>query len=217
MIACIGRRVLWETSLGFATVGPTVSGATMRLLHFADLHLDTPFRWATPELTRSRRQALRQTLHRICELAGEHQVDALTCGGDLYQNERFTPDTVAFLGAIFAALDPLPVFLAPGNHDWFGPKSLYRQLDWSPNVHVLDAAAMTNKRIVQKRDDGNWEVRKPGATKRVRWQAPRPKASIVHGRFSATMAAERCKFARSTERSEQDTIAPGNDPRSSKG
>ena len=115
----------------------------MKFLHFADLHLDTPFRWATPELARSRRQALRQTLQRICQLAGEHQVDALTCGGDLYENDRFTPDTAAFLRATFAELDPLPVFLAPGNHDWFGPKSLYRQVDWSPNVHVFDTAALT--------------------------------------------------------------------------
>ena len=115
----------------------------MKFLHFADLHLDTPFRWATPELARSRRQALRQTLRRICRLAVDNQVEALTCGGDLYENERFTPDTAAFLRATFAELDPLPVFLAPGNHDWFGPKSLYRRVEWTPNVRVFDAAALT--------------------------------------------------------------------------
>jgi len=142
MIACVGYGVSQEMSLAFATVLSNAAGAIVKLLHFADLHLDTPFRWATPELARSRRQALRQTLQRICQLTGEHQVDGLTCGGDLYENERFTPDTAAFLGAIFADIDPLPVFLAPGNHDWFGPKSLYRQVDWSPNVHVFDEAAL---------------------------------------------------------------------------
>lgn len=115
----------------------------MKFLHFADLHLDTPFRWAPPELARARRQGLRQTLTRICDLATEHQVDALTCGGDLYENERFTPDTAAFLRATFGALHPMPVFLAPGNHDWFGPRSLYRQVAWSPNVRVFDTAALT--------------------------------------------------------------------------
>lgn len=115
----------------------------MRLLHFADLHLDTPFRWATPELARTRRQALRDTLVRICKLADEFRVDALTCGGDLYEQERFTPDTASFLRATFAELDPLPVFLAPGNHDWFGPASLYRQVEWSPNVHVFGEARLT--------------------------------------------------------------------------
>lgn len=115
----------------------------MRFLHFADLHLDTPFRWAPPELARARRQGLRHTLERICEIAAEQRVDALTCGGDLYENDRFTPDTAEFLRVTFAELDPLPVFLAPGNHDWYGPRSLYRQVSWSRNVLVFGTDALT--------------------------------------------------------------------------
>jgi DNA repair protein SbcD/Mre11 len=109
----------------------------VRLLHFADLHLDTPFGWAPPELARARRHALRDTLLRICKLAGEEHVDALTCGGDLYEQDRFSPDTAEFLRSTFADLAPLPVFVAPGNHDWYGPQSLYRQVRWSPNVHIF--------------------------------------------------------------------------------
>ena len=29
------------------------------------------------------------------------------------------------------------MFLAPGNHDWYGPESPYRQVRWSDNVHVF--------------------------------------------------------------------------------
>ncbi|MCX2934707.1 metallophosphoesterase [Mycobacterium sp. CVI_P3] len=115
----------------------------MRLLHFADLHLDTRFRWASPQQARNRRRALRETLMHICQVADEQRVDALTCGGDLYEQERFTPDTAEFLRATFAEIAPLPVFLAPGNHDWFGPVSLYRQIQWSPNVHVFDTAELS--------------------------------------------------------------------------
>lgn len=113
-------------------------GANVRLLHFADLHLDTPFRWAGPELARARRQALRQTLQGICRFARDQQVDALTCAGDLYEQDRFTPDTAEFLRTTFADLDPIRVFISPGNHDWYGPSSLYRQVEWSPNVHIFD-------------------------------------------------------------------------------
>ena len=115
----------------------------MRLLLFSDLHLDTPFRWAGPELARRRRQALRDTLCRICELANSERVDAVLCGGDLYEHDRFTPDTGAFLRETFARLDPLPVLLAPGNHDWYGPHSIYRQQEWTPNVHVYDQPRLT--------------------------------------------------------------------------
>jgi exonuclease SbcD len=108
----------------------------MRLLLFSDLHLDTPFKWADPALARARRQALRNTLVRICRLADELRVDALACGGDLYEHERFSPDTGEFLRTTFAAVGR-PVLLAPGNHDWYGPASLYAQLPWTSNVHVF--------------------------------------------------------------------------------
>jgi DNA repair exonuclease SbcCD nuclease subunit len=115
----------------------------MRLLHFADLHLDTPFRWAPVDLARARRRALRETLTRICGLAVDLRVEALCCGGDLFEQERFTPDTAEFLRSAFAQLAPLRVFLAPGNHDWYGPASLYQQVEWSSNVHVFRDAKLS--------------------------------------------------------------------------
>lgn len=108
----------------------------MKLMLFSDLHLDIPFRWAGPELGRVRRNALRETLRRIIDLADEQHVDALLCGGDLYEQERFSPDTTSFLAEAFGQVD-LPIYLAPGNHDWYGPESLYRLANWTPNVHVF--------------------------------------------------------------------------------
>lgn len=111
----------------------------MKVLHFADLHLDTAFGWAPPEVATGQRQAIRAALRRICEVAREEQVDALTCGGDLYEQERFTADTAEFIVSTFAELHPLPVLLAPGNHDWLGPSSIYATARWSPNVHLFAA------------------------------------------------------------------------------
>ncbi|UER54542.1 metallophosphoesterase [Kineosporiaceae bacterium SCSIO 59966] len=108
----------------------------MKFLLFSDLHLDTPFSWAGPDLARRRRHALRDTLCRIVELAEELDADAIACAGDLYEHERFTPDTANFLREQFARTER-PVYLAPGNHDWYGPASLYRQVEWTPNVHVF--------------------------------------------------------------------------------
>lgn len=77
---------------------------------------------------------------------------------------------------------------------------------------------MANKRIVQKRDDGQWEVRKPGADK----------ASAVTSTQAAAIDRAReilgndgggelqVRALNGTIRA-QDTIALGNDPRSSKG
>jgi DNA repair exonuclease SbcCD nuclease subunit len=31
----------------------------------------------------------------------------------------------------------MPVLVAPGNHDWLGPRSIYVRTEWSPNVHIF--------------------------------------------------------------------------------
>ena len=97
------------------------------------------FAWAgaSGDAARRRRQALRDTLVRIVDLTRETAANALVCGGDLYEHERSGPDTAEFLRQTFAGLDPVPVYLAPGNHDWYGPDSLYALVDWSPNVHLF--------------------------------------------------------------------------------
>ena len=111
----------------------------MKIVHFADLHLDSAFAWlgAAGDAARRRRQALQVVLRAIVKLARDEQADALFCGGDLYEGERVTQDTAAFLRHEFASLAPIPVYLAPGNHDYYGPDSLYATRKWSPNVHVF--------------------------------------------------------------------------------
>lgn len=111
----------------------------VKIVHFADLHLDSGFAWAgaSGAGARRRRQSLRDALERITALARDTAADALFCGGDLYEHERVTPDTGRFLQATFAGLAPLPVHIAPGNHDWYGPESLYALAEWSPNVHIF--------------------------------------------------------------------------------
>jgi exonuclease SbcD len=114
----------------------------MRLLHFADLHLDAPFAWARPEVARLRRRNRRETLTRILELAEQERVDGILSAGDLFEHERFTPDTVTFLRESFARTD-IPIYLAPGNHDWYSPRSPYALVEWSPNVHLFTQAQLT--------------------------------------------------------------------------
>ena len=109
----------------------------MKLLHFADLHLDAPFAWTKPETARLRRRNRRETLTRLLRLAADERVDAILCAGDLFEQERVSPDTVAFLRSSFASLET-PVYLAPGNHDWLSPRSPYLQVSWPSNVHLFD-------------------------------------------------------------------------------
>lgn len=113
----------------------------MRLLLFADLHLDTSFAWAPRNVAQRRRQNIRDTLSRITGLAHEIEAQAILIAGDLYEQERFTPDTAAFLQNTLNSAGR-PVFISPGNHDWLGPNSLYAQADWAPNVMIFSQPSL---------------------------------------------------------------------------
>ncbi len=109
-----------------------------RIVHFADLHLDAPFAWANPKTSAQRRANRRRALERIVELAQAEHADAITCGGDLFEHELVTPDTVEFLRRTFEGARR-PVLLAPGNHDWYGPESPYERTAWPSNVRIFES------------------------------------------------------------------------------
>lgn len=85
----------------------------------------------------ARRQELRDAFRRFIDLALERKVDAVTIGGDLYEHDRFTPDTGQFLRQQLERLETVRAFIAPGNHDPYVPESLYRQIEWPPNVTIF--------------------------------------------------------------------------------
>jgi DNA repair protein SbcD/Mre11 len=109
----------------------------MRIFLVSDVHLDSHFAWAMPEVARRRRQALRDALAHGIRLAIDQRVDVICCGGDLFEHDRVSPDTAQFLRVLFEGAQPIPIFIAPGNHDWLGPESLYRRVRWSSNVQVF--------------------------------------------------------------------------------
>lgn len=113
----------------------------MRILHFADLHLDAPFAWARAETARLRRRNLREVLTRIMQIAEEAQVDAVLSAGDLFEHERVTPDTLEFLRQTFGR-STRRIFLAPGNHDWYSARSPYALVDWSANVTIFSESRL---------------------------------------------------------------------------
>ncbi|HXH23186.1 MAG TPA: metallophosphoesterase [Dehalococcoidia bacterium] len=123
---------------------PSTARDTIRLVVFSDLHLEARFVWmgGSPEARRRRREALRRVLQKICDLAREREADALLCAGDLTDREQVSADTAEFLRRTFAELQPMRVFLAPGNHDWYSDNSFYAR-GWSPNVHVFTENQLT--------------------------------------------------------------------------
>jgi DNA repair exonuclease SbcCD nuclease subunit len=108
------------------------------IVHCADVHLETTF----PDVRGGsyRRSALADAFVRIVDEAIARNADALTIGGDLYESERAGPQTARFLAAQFSRFGK-PVFIAPGNHDPYGPHHLLARGTVPANVRVFDEAA----------------------------------------------------------------------------
>lgn len=108
----------------------------IKFLHAADLHLDSPFRALPPEQAALRRREQLDLLRDLVELAGDTACDLVLLSGDLLDSEAARPDTLEALRRALAACRA-PVFLAPGNHDYFAPGSPYAAAGWPSGVHIF--------------------------------------------------------------------------------
>jgi exonuclease SbcD len=119
-----------------------------RILHIADVHLEMAFGGHEPAFGAKRRAQLRAAFERALALAREHGVDAVCIAGDLYEDLHAGPDTAAYLRRCLGAIDPIRVFLSPGNHDPCAAGSVYRQMQPLPeNVILFDERTFRAERL----------------------------------------------------------------------
>ena len=114
----------------------------IRVLHAADLHLDSPFQALGREKTLQRRSEQRAMIGRLADAAREHKADIAVFAGDLFDSENVFSDTGRLLEQALSSLE-IPVFIAPGNHDWYGPRSAWAKLDFAENVHLFTSPEIT--------------------------------------------------------------------------
>ena len=111
----------------------------IRILHAADLHLDSPFQALGRERAALRRGEQRGMLERIAAAVRETEADMLVLAGDLFDSDSPYPETARLLEQVLPELG-VPVFIAPGNHDWYGPRSPWTRLELGENVHIFTDA-----------------------------------------------------------------------------
>jgi DNA repair protein SbcD/Mre11 len=123
----------------------------MKLIHTADLLLDSTFDCAGLSVAygRRRREALRESLHDIFVQAAETGADAVLLAGNVYDARYVTRETVGFLRETFEMIRPIPVFIAPGPRDPFNGASPWATEAWPANVFLFDCGAWTSFELRQ--------------------------------------------------------------------
>lgn len=108
----------------------------LKLIHGADLHLDSPFSGLTPQQAARRRAEQRLLLEDLAALCRTRQADLLLLSGDLFDSHQVYRETVTALTQALAQTG-CPVFIAPGNHDYYWAGSPYATMKWPDNVRVF--------------------------------------------------------------------------------
>ncbi len=114
---------------------------TIRILHTADLHLDSPLRslaMKDPRLEAQIRTASRSALETMVRYCIDEDVQALLIAGDLYDGQERSAKTAAYLATQMERLGDagIQVFYIKGNHDAENPIS--GEIALPDNVHVFD-------------------------------------------------------------------------------
>ncbi|SBW22658.1 metallophosphoesterase [Candidatus Protofrankia californiensis] len=118
-----------------------ILGGNMRLVHAADVHLDSPLRGLTrlgdSDLAHLLRQATRRALENLTDLTVDRRADALLLAGDIYDGNWRDYATGRFFVEQMARLhdEKIPVFMIAGNHD--AESEITRALILPPNVTVF--------------------------------------------------------------------------------
>jgi len=112
----------------------------IKILHSADWHLDAPLTGRNEEQSRFLRQELRKLPEKICSLAKREHCNMMLLSGDLFDG-AYTKDSFRAVQEALQDVE-IPVFIAPGNHDFCHPGSAYLAENWPSNVHIFTHPVM---------------------------------------------------------------------------
>jgi DNA repair exonuclease SbcCD nuclease subunit len=118
-------------------------------LQVSDVHLDSSLSSGrialSPAKRRQRTQEILAAFLRAMEVAKQRKVDAVLIPGDLWDSESVTTASINAVIEKLIEMPEIPVFIAPGNHDYCSADSMYSQdalalrgmRRWPDNVHIF--------------------------------------------------------------------------------
>lgn len=107
----------------------------IKILHAADLHLDSIFAGHSEAATARLRSELRTVPEKIATICKKENCDLLLLSGDLFDGNATKESVLALKLALEEV--KIPTFISPGNHDFCVPGSPWLSELWPENVHIF--------------------------------------------------------------------------------
>ena len=108
----------------------------IRILHTSDFHMDSPFESLSDGKAAIWRAELRQLPQKIARLAVAERADLVLLCGDLLDSDSAFKETGEELIDSLRMI-PVPVFIAPGNHDYYHEKAVYASEKIPDNIFIF--------------------------------------------------------------------------------
>ena len=110
----------------------------MKLIHTADLHLDSRLNARfSGEKRKERKNELLMNFERLADHASSHGVSAVLISGDLFDRDRVSETAAGIVRDVIRAHDDIEFFYLKGNHDMGGALS---SDDVPANLHTFGTA-----------------------------------------------------------------------------
>jgi len=115
----------------------------VKILHTADIHLDSPFSLLDVKKAQVRRSEMRGTFTSLMMYAKMEKFDIVIMAGDVFDTEFATKETMELIVSQFEQNPDCRFVIAPGNHDPFTSKGAYTKVEFPPNVYIFNSDDIT--------------------------------------------------------------------------
>ena len=117
----------------------------VKFLHTADWHLGIKYTKLGPNAEKTREIRI-ETVKKLMDSAKENKVDFIIIAGDLFDNNDVDRGLIDVAANTIKRVEPIPVYILPGNHDPLTRDSLYLDPSWDS----LDSAMiLKNKETIE--------------------------------------------------------------------
>ena len=107
----------------------------LKILHSADWHMDSPFAGFAPEKQEYLKQELKKIPGKIADLCRRENCDLVLLSGDIFDSITGWESADIVRNALRDC--GVPVFIAPGNHDYLTSSSPWLAISWPENVYIF--------------------------------------------------------------------------------
>ena len=119
----------------------------IKIVHCADIHLDSPYIVGDPRNAELKRMEIRSTFTSFMMQTKTFGARLVLISGDLFDDSYVSKDTANLLQREMASFSDCRFFISPGDSDPYHSKSPYKMMKWSDNVHIFKSNDMTRIEI----------------------------------------------------------------------